>query len=236
MKGHHGKKYRAAAALLEEDRLHDPKEGVQLVRQVNTSRFPGTVELHARLGVDPRHADQMVRGSVVLPHGTGRTRRILVFAQGEKEREARDAGAEIVGGEELVKRVQDGFLDFDVALATPDLMGSVGRLGKILGPRGLMPNPKAGTVTFDIAKAIRDVQAGRVEFRVDRNGIVHVPLGKTSFEEEALLQNLSAMLEAIVKAKPQAAKGTYIRAAHLAPSMGPSVKLDPLQAARLSPS
>jgi large subunit ribosomal protein L1 len=178
----------------------------------------------------------MVRSSVVLPHGTGKVRRIVVFAQGEKEREAREAGAEIIGAEDLVKRIQDGFLDFDVALATPDMMGSVGRLGKILGPRGLMPNPKAGTVTFDIAKAIRDVQAGRVEFRVDRYGIVHVPVGKTSFEEDALFENLSAMLEAIVKAKPSVAKGAYIRAAYLAPSIGPSVKLDPVLAGRLSSS
>ncbi|MGH7611232.1 MAG: 50S ribosomal protein L1 [Candidatus Dormibacteria bacterium] len=230
----HGKKYRAALQLLEEEQHYEPREAVRLVKQVNTSRFPGTVELHARLGVDPRHADQMVRSSVVLPHGTGKVRRIVVFAQGEKEREAREAGVEQVGGEDLVKRVQEGFLDFDVALATPDLMGSVGRLGKVLGPRGLMPNPKAGTVTFDIARAVREVQAGRVEFRVDRFGIVHAPVGKTSFEEDELFQNLAALMEAIVKAKPQAAKGTYIRACYLAPSMGPSVRLDPAAAARLS--
>jgi len=236
MTARHGKKYLAALKLLEEHELVDPKEGVRLVKAVNTSRFAGTVELHARLGVDPRHADQMVRGSVVLPHGTGKVRRIVVFAQGEKEREAREAGAEIIGGEDLVKRVQDGFLDFDVALATPDLMGSVGKLGKVLGPRGLMPNPKAGTVTFDIARAIRDVQAGRVEFRVDRYGIIHVPVGKTSFEDDALLENLSTMLEAIVKAKPSAAKGAYIRTAYLAPSIGPSVKLDPVLAGRLTSS
>ncbi|MGH7608930.1 MAG: 50S ribosomal protein L1 [Candidatus Dormibacteria bacterium] len=229
-----GKKYRAALKLLEGQELYEPREGVRLVKAVNTSSFPGTVELHVRLGVDPRHADQMVRSSVVLPHGTGKVRRIVVFAQGEKEREARDAGVEVVGGEDLVKRVQDGFLDFDVALATPDLMGAVGRLGKILGPRGLMPNPRAGTVTFDIARAIRDVQAGRVEFRVDRYGIVHAPVGKTSFEDEDLFQNLAALLESIVKAKPSAAKGTYIRACFLAPSMGPSVRLDPAAAGRLT--
>ncbi|MGA2872681.1 MAG: 50S ribosomal protein L1 [Candidatus Dormibacteria bacterium] len=230
----HGKRYLAAQKLLEDKQLVDPREGVRLVREVNISKFPGTVELHVRLGVDPRHADQMVRSSVVLPHGTGKVRRIIVFAQGEKEREAREAGAEIIGAEDLVKRIQEGFLDFDVALATPDLMGSVGKLGKVLGPRGLMPNPKAGTVTFDIARAIREVQAGRVEFRVDRYGIVHVPVGKTNFEEGALFENLSAMLEAIVKAKPSAAKGVYIRAAFLAPSMGPSVRLDPVLAARLT--
>jgi large subunit ribosomal protein L1 len=204
------------------------------VKEVNSSRFPGTVELHVRLGVDPRHADQMVRSSVVLPHGTGKRRIIAVFAQGEKEREAREAGADIIGSEDLVKRVQDGFVDFDVALATPDLMGSVGRLGKILGPRGLMPNPKAGTVTFDIARAIKDVQAGRVEFRVDRYGIIHVPVGKTSFEADDLYENLAAMMEAIVRAKPSAAKGSYLRACYLAPSIGPSVRLDPVASSRLA--
>ncbi|MGA9776263.1 MAG: 50S ribosomal protein L1 [Candidatus Dormiibacterota bacterium] len=230
----HGKKYREAAKLTGEQPPADPQTGVRLVKQASTSRFAGTVELHVRLGVDPRHADQMVRSSVVLPHGTGRQRRIAVFAQGEKEREARDAGADIIGGEDLVKRVQDGFTEFDVALATPDLMGSVGRLGKILGPRGLMPNPKAGTVTFDIARAVKEVQAGRVEFRVDRYGIIHVPVGKTDFADEALLENLATMMEAIVKAKPQAAKGSYVRACFLAPTMGPSVRLDPAAAARLS--
>ncbi len=230
----HGKRYVEAAKATSGAAPAEPQEGVRMVKAASTSKFPGTVELHVRLGVDPRHADQMVRSSVVLPHGTGRQRRIAVFAQGEKEREARDAGAEIVGGEDLVKRVQEGFTDFDVALATPDLMGSVGRLGKILGPRGLMPNPKAGTVTFDIARAVKEVQAGRVEFRVDRYGIVHVPVGKTDFEDEALLENLATMMEAIVKAKPQAAKGTYVRACFLAPTMGPSVRLDPAAAARLS--
>ncbi|MHB1500297.1 MAG: 50S ribosomal protein L1 [Candidatus Dormibacteria bacterium] len=230
----HGKRYNEAAKLLEGREALDPKEAISLVRQVNTTSFPGTVELHVRLGVDPRHADQMVRSSVVLPHGTGKTRTIAVFAQGEKEREARDAGAEIVGGEDLVKRVQEGFTDFHVALATPDMMGSVGRLGKILGPRGLMPNPKAGTVTFDIARAVKEVRAGRVEFRVDRYGIIHVPVGKTNFEEQDLYQNFVAMMEAIVKAKPSAAKGSYVRACFLAPTMGPSVRVDPLLAGRLT--
>jgi large subunit ribosomal protein L1 len=234
MERRHGKRYTEALKLLGDRELVDPREGIRLVKEVNSSRFPGTVELHVRLGVDPRHADQMVRSSVVLPHGTGRRRIIAVFAQGEKEREAREAGADIIGSEDLVKRVQDGFLDFDVALATPDLMGSVGRLGKVLGPRGLMPNPKAGTVTFDIARAIKDVQAGRVEFRVDRYGIIHVPVGKTSFEADDLYENLAAMMEAIVKAKPSAAKGSYLRACYLAPSIGPSVRLDPVASSRLA--
>lgn len=230
----HGKRYQEVAKLLEGKDALEPKEAIRLVKQVNTSSFPGTVELHVRLGVDPRHADQMVRSSVVLPHGTGKSRTIAVFAQGEKEREARDAGADIVGGEDLVKKVQEGFTDFDVALATPDMMGSVGRLGKILGPRGLMPNPKAGTVTFDIARAVKEVQAGRVEFRVDRYGIIHVPVGKTNFEDEDLYQNFAAMMEAIVKAKPSAAKGSYVKACFLAPTMGPSVRVDPLLAGRLT--
>jgi len=234
MERRHGKRYTEALKLLGDRELVDPREGIRLVKEVNSSRFPGTVELHVRLGVDPRHADQMVRSSVVLPHGTGRRRIIAVFAQGEKEREAREAGADIIGSEDLVKRVQDGFLDFDVALATPDLMGSVGRLGKVLGPRGLMPNPKAGTVTFDIARAIKDVQAGRVEFRVDRYGIIHVPVGKTSFEADDLYENLAAMMEAIVKAKPSSAKGSYLRACYLAPSIGPSVRLDPVASSRLA--
>jgi large subunit ribosomal protein L1 len=234
MERRHGKRYTEALKLLGDRELVDPREGIRLVKEVNSSRFPGTVELHVRLGVDPRHADQMVRSSVVLPHGTGKRRIIAVFAQGEKEREAREAGADIIGSEDLVKRVQDGFVDFDVALATPDLMGSVGRLGKILGPRGLMPNPKAGTVTFDIARAIKDVQAGRVEFRVDRYGIIHVPVGKTSFEADDLYENLAAMMEAIVRAKPSAAKGSYLRACYLAPSIGPSVRLDPVASSRLA--
>jgi large subunit ribosomal protein L1 len=205
-----------------------------LVRQTATTKFDSSVEAHVRLGVDPRHADQMVRSSVVLPHGTGKTRRIAVFAQGEKAREALEAGADIVGGEDLVKKVQDGAADFDIALATPDLMGTVGRLGKLLGPRGLMPNPKAGTVTFDIAKAIRDVQGGRIEFRVDRFGIVHVAIGKASFDDDKLRDNFAALMDAIVRAKPQAAKGTYVKTVTVAATMGPGVHVDPVQASRLS--
>ncbi|HUY24468.1 MAG TPA: 50S ribosomal protein L1, partial [Candidatus Saccharimonadales bacterium] len=233
MTARHGKKYMAALKLLEDHELVEPREGVRLVKAVNTSKFPGTVELHVRLGVDPRHADQMVRSSVVLPHGTGKVRRIVVFAQGEKEREAREAGAEIIGGEDLVKRIQEGFLDFDVALATPDMMGSVGKLGKVLGPRGLMPNPKAGTVTFDISKAVRDVQGGRVEFRVDRAGIIHAAIGKASFDDAKLRDNFAALMDAIVRAKPSATKGTYVKTVTLAATMGPGVRVDPTAAARM---
>jgi large subunit ribosomal protein L1 len=204
------------------------------VRKSSTAKFDESIEAHVRLGVDPRHADQMVRSSVVLPHGTGRTRRIAVFATGEKAKEALDAGADLVGGEDLVKKVQAGEIDFDVALATPDLMGQVGRLGKVLGPRGLMPNPKAGTVTFDIAKAVRDVQGGRVEFRVDRAGIIHTAIGKASFDDTKLRDNFAALMDAIVRAKPSAAKGTYVKTVTLVTTMGPAVAVDPAAASRMS--
>ena len=230
----YGKRYREAATHVDKQRLYEPQEAVTLVRETSPVKFDATVEAHVRLGVDPRHADQMVRSSALLPHGTGRTRRIAVFATGEKMREALDAGADIVGGEDLVKKVQAGEIDFDVALATPDIMGQVGRLGKILGPRGMMPNPKSGTVTFDIAKAVRDVQGGRVEFRVDRFGIVHVPVGKVSFDDAKLRDNLATLMEAIVKAKPAAAKGTYVKTVTLTSTMGPGIDVDPVQAARLT--
>ena len=236
MTARHGKKYRDAAATLEDGRMYAPAEAMALVRQTAVTKFDSSIEAHVRLGVDPRHADQMVRSSVVLPHGTGKTRRIVVFAQGERAREALDAGADAVGGDDLVKRVQDGWMEFDVALATPDLMGMVGRLGKVLGPRGLMPNPKAGTVTFEIAKAIRDVQGGRVEFRVDRFGIVHMANGKASFDDDELRDNFAALMDAIERAKPQAAKGTYVKTVTVAATMGPGVHVDPVQAARLTVS
>jgi large subunit ribosomal protein L1 len=232
----YGKKYREAAQAIDADRLYPPADAVVLAKQSSTAKFDATVEAHIRLGVDPRHADQMVRSSVLLPHGTGKVRRIAVFATGEKAKEALDAGADLVGGEDLVKQVQAGEIDFEVALATPDVMGMVGRLGKVLGPRGLMPNPKSGTVTFDIGKAVRDVQGGRVEFRVDRFGIIHVPVGKVSFDDDKLRENFAALMEAIVRAKPSAAKGTYVRTVTLTPTMGPGVHVDPAAAGRLSTS
>jgi large subunit ribosomal protein L1 len=222
--------------LVEPGRAYSPAEGVDLVKKVSITTFDGTVEMHMRLGVDPRHADQVVRGVVVLPHGTGKQPRIAAFAQGEKAQEAEQAGADEVGGEDLAKRIQDGWLDFDVAVATPDMMGTVGKLGRILGPRGLMPNPKTGTVTFDIGRAIDEIRKGRVEFRVDRTGIIHVPIGKVSFEDQQLLDNLAAAVDAIVRAKPSGAKGAYVRSVDLSPTMGPGVHLDTAEAASLKAS
>lgn len=232
----HGKKYRQAEQLIEPERAYEPQEAVDLVKRVSTTTFDGTIELHMRLGIDMRHADQQVRGTVVLPHGTGKRPRIIAFAQGEKVREAEEAGADEVGGEELAKRIQGGWLDFDVAVATPDMMGTVGRLGRILGPRGLMPNPRTGTVTFDIGRAIEEIRQGRVEFRADRTGIVHVPIGKVSFAEQQLLDNLATMVDAIVRAKPSAAKGTYIRSVAMSPTMGPGITLEPAAATALQAS
>ena len=229
----HGRKYREAAAQVDKSRLYSPQEAIDLLKKISYSAFDGTVEVHMRLGVDPRHADQMVRGTAVLPHGTGRTVRVLVFAQGDKAREAEDAGAEYVGAQDLIQRIEGGWLDFDVAVATPDMMGQVGRLGRILGPRGLMPNPRSGTVTFDVGRTVRDVKAGRVEFRVDRTALVHVPIGKVSFDDQRLLENLSTLMDAIVAAKPSGAKGTYIRSVHLAATMSPGIRLDPTAAQSL---
>lgn len=228
-----GKKYKQAVALIEPDRQYTPQEGVELVKRVSITKFDGSVELHMRLGVDPRHADQVVRGIAVLPHGTGKQPRIVVFAQGEKVREAEEAGAVVVGGDDLAKRIQDGWMEFDVAIATPDMMGTVGRLGRVLGPRGLMPNPKTGTVTFDVAHAVDEIRKGRVEFRADRTGIVHVPVGKVSFEPNQLLDNLTTMVDAIVRAKPAGAKGTFVRSVSLSPTMGPGVHLDTAAATAL---
>lgn len=221
-----GKKFAAAQAKVENERLYAPEEGVKLVKEVAFAKFDESVELHIRTGVDPRHADQVVRGSAALPAGTGRTIRVAAFAQGDKAREAEEAGADVVGADDLLQRIQGGWLEFDVAVATPDLMGMVGRLGKVLGPRGLMPNPKSGTVTVDIGRAIKEIKGGRVEFRVDKTGVIHVPIGKVSFTEDKVIQNLSALVDAVVRAKPTGAKGQYIRSITLASTMGPGVKLD----------
>ena len=226
-----GKRYLEASKLLDKQALYDPEEAVKLVKQTAKAKFDETIEAHVKLGVDPRHADQQVRGSVLLPRGTGKTVRVAVFAKGEKADEATKAGADVVGAEDLAEKVQGGWMDFDVAVATPDMMGAVGRLGRILGPRGLMPNPKAGTVTFEIEKAVREIKAGKVEYRVDKTGIVHVPIGKASFEEKALLQNLRALMDRLIKAKPAAAKGQYLRSVALSSTMGPGVKLNPAQVA-----
>ena len=209
-----------------EDRAYSMEEAFNLIADVATAKFDETVEVAARLGVDPRHPDQMVRGSVVLPNGTGRNVRVLVFAKGEKEGEAKEAGAEYVGGEDLVEKIKKGWLDFDKVVSTPDMMSSVGKLGKILGPRGLMPNPKLGTVTFDVKKAVEELKAGKVEFRVDKTGIVHVPIGKVSFGPEKLRENFAALMEAVIRAKPPASKGTYLKSLYLTTTMGPSIKLD----------
>jgi large subunit ribosomal protein L1 len=199
---------------------------VPLAQKVKFAKFDETVELAFRLGVDPKHADQMVRGTVVLPHGLGKTKKVLAIAGGEKQKEAQEAGADIVAGEEIVEKIQGGFIDFEAVVATPDMMKSVGRLGKVLGPRGLMPNPKTGTVTFDIGKAVREIKAGKVEFRVDKTGIVHAPVGKASFPTQNLLQNAQALVEAIVRAKPAAAKGKYLKSLVLSTTMGPAIKID----------
>jgi large subunit ribosomal protein L1 len=222
----HGRKYIEAAKLVDRARVYPPDEAAKLAKDTTTVKFDATVEAHIRLGVDPRHADQMVRGTVVLPHGTGKVTRVAVFAQGDKAQEALRAGADEVGAEDLVKKIEAGWLEFDVALATPDLMGQVGRLGKILGRRGLMPNPKAGTITFDLDRAIREVKGGRVEFKVDKAAIIHVAVGKASFEPEALVANLAALMDAVNRAKPAGAKGTYLRTLTIASTMGPGIRVD----------
>jgi len=224
--GQHGKKYTEAAKLVDRERAYAPSEAAQLAKDTSSVQFDASVEAHLRLGVDPRHADQMVRGTVVLPHGTGKVVRVAVFAQGEKAQEALAAGADEVGSEDLVKKIEAGWLDFDVALATPDQMGQVGKLGKILGRRGLMPNPKAGTITFDLDRAIREVKGGRVEFKVDKAGIVHVAVGRVSFEANQLVANLAVLVDAINRAKPSGAKGTYLRTLTIAATMGPGIRVD----------
>ncbi len=222
----HGKKYVEAAKLVDRATFYEPADAIALVKKTAQAKFDETVEVHIRTGCDGRHAEQQIRGAVVLPHGTGKTVKVLVFAKGDKVGEAEAAGADYVGGEELIPKIQnDGWLDFDVVVATPDMMGVVGRLGKVLGPKGLMPNPKAGTVTMDVTKAINDIKAGKIEYRLDKTNIVHVPVGKVSFSEEALQDNYNALLEAIMKAKPSALKGQYLRSITLTSTMGPGVKV-----------
>jgi large subunit ribosomal protein L1 len=221
-----GKKFAAARAAIPADRTYSLEDAVPLVQKVKFAKFDETVELSMRLGVDPKHADQMVRGTVVLPHGLGKSKRVAAIAGGEKQKEAQDAGADIVGGDDLVEKIQQGFMEFDAVVATPDMMRSVGKLGKVLGPRGLMPNPKTGTVTTDITKAIREIKAGKVEFRVDKTGIIHAPVGKMSFNTDALVANAHALVDSVVKAKPSAAKGKYLKSVTLSSTMGPGVRID----------
>ncbi len=223
----HGKKYQEAAKLVDRKIQYDPAEAVALVKKTATAKFDETVEVHIRTGCDGRHAEQQIRGAVVLPNGTGKTVKVLVFAKGDKVAEAEAAGADYVGGDELIPKIQnEGWLDFDVVVATPDMMGVVGRLGKVLGPKGLMPNPKAGTVTMDVTKAVNDIKAGKIEYRLDKSNIVHVPVGKVSFDEAKLQENFNALMEAIVKAKPSAVKGQYLRSITLSTTMGPGVKVN----------
>jgi len=226
----HGKKYVDSAKLIDTLNAYDPEEAIALALQTAKAKFDETIEIHARLGVDPRHADQQVRGSVVLPNGTGRTVRVLVVTKGDKIKAAEEAGADFVGGEEMIEKIKtENWFGFDVMIATPDMMGVVGRIGRILGPKGLMPNPKSGTVTMDVAKAVQDTKAGKVEYRVDKTAIIHCPIGKASFGPEKLQENLQVLVDAINKAKPAAAKGTYIKSMYLTATMGPAVKVNPLK-------
>lgn len=221
-----GKRYKAASDTINREQVYELDDAVKLVRDACTAKFDETIELSANLGVDPRHADQQVRGTVVLPHGTGKTVTVLVIARGEKEKEATDAGADYVGADEFIPKLESGWTEVDAIIATPDLMGELGKLGRILGPRGLMPNPKSGTVTFDVGKAVRDVKAGKIEYRVDKGANIHVPVGKKSFEESQLKENISALVLELMRAKPAASKGRYIKSLALSPAQGPSVRLD----------
>lgn len=222
-----GKNYQESLKIINRTNLYDSKEAIELVQQTAKAKFDETIELSIKLGVDPRHADQQVRGTVILPHGTGKTKKVLVFAKGEKLKEAEEAGADFFGGEEFVAKIQnENWFDYDVVVATPDMMGVVGRLGRILGPKGLMPNPKSGTVTFDIEKAVKEIKAGKVEYRVDKTSIIHVPIGKKSFGDEKLKENLDAIMEAVIKAKPAASKGRYLKSIVISSTMGPGIKLN----------
>lgn len=225
-----GKKYQEVAKLVEKDKLYDPEEAIALAKQLSTAKFDETVEVAVRLGVDPKHADQQVRGAVVLPFGTGKSKSVLVFAKGEKAKEAETAGADFVGAEDLVAKIQGGWTSFDVAVATPDMMGTVGRLGKILGPKGLMPNPKVGTVTMDVTRAINEIKAGKIEYRTDKAGNIHAPIGKVSFEPEKLLANFRTLIETLIKVKPAAAKGQYMRNITISTTMSPGIRVNTLKA------
>ena len=225
-----GKKYQEVAKQIE-DKLYEVEEAIDLAKKTATAKFDETVEFAVKLGVDPKHADQQVRGAVVLPHGTGKTNRVLVFAKGDKLKEAEAAGADYAGAEELVTKIQGGWADFDVAVATPDMMGLVGRLGKILGPKGLMPNPKVGTVTLDVARAINEIKAGKIEYRTDKAGHIHAPIGKVSFDSEKLVENFYTLMDTLIKVKPSAAKGQYVRSVTVSTTMGPGIKINPLKAA-----
>ncbi|MGI6588199.1 MAG: 50S ribosomal protein L1 [Peptococcia bacterium] len=227
--GKRGKRYEEAVQKIDKKKLYEPQEALQLVQSLAKANFDETVEAAFRLNVNPRHADQQVRGAVVLPHGTGKTRTVLVFAKGEKVKEAEEAGADFVGAEDLVAKVQGGWFDFDAVVATPDMMGMVGRLGKLLGPKGLMPNPKVGTVTFEVAKAVQEIKAGKVEYRVEKNGIVHAPIGKVSFSLEQLEENFQTLADVIIKARPQGVKGQYMKSVAVSSTMGPAVKINPLK-------
>ncbi len=225
----HGKKYQESAKLIEQGKVYDPEEAIALIQKMPAAKFDATLEVAVKLGVDPKHADQQVRGAVVLPHGTGKSKRVLVFAKGEKAKEAEAAGADFVGAEDMVEKIQGGWTDFDVAVATPDMMGTVGRLGKILGPKGLMPNPKVGTVTMDVTRALNEIKAGKIEYRTDKAGNIHAPLGRVSFETEKLIQNYFTLIETLVKAKPAVAKGQYVRHITLSSTMGPGVTVNVLK-------
>jgi len=226
----HGKRYLTATKQVVPRQLYAPEEAVRLVQATASAKFNETIEAHVRLGVDPKQADQQVRGTVVLPHGTGKSVRVLVFAKGEKAKEAEAAGADIVGAEDVIEKIQGGWMEFDITVATPDVMNLVSRLGRVLGPRGLMPNPKAGTVTMDLARAIREIKAGKIEFRLDKAGIIHVPLGKAKFTHEQLVENLTVLVDAVARARPAAAKGQYVRSLVISSTMGPGIRIDPAKA------
>lgn len=228
----HGKKYEEAAKLIDAKKLYDPEEAIDLLKKTATAKFDETIEVAIKLGVDPKYADQQVRGAVVLPHGTGKTKIVLVFAKGEKAKEAEAAGADFVGAEDLVAKIQGGWTGFDVAVATPDMMGTVGRLGKVLGPKGLMPNPKVGTVTLDVTRAINEIKAGKIEYRTDKAGNIHAPIGKASFDNEKIIANFHTLVETLIKVKPAAAKGQYLRSITLSSTMSPGVKVNTLKAAK----